>query len=362
MFTSKSNFLSRFDIEEMAKKLDRYGLDIVAADRILVLMKGNIVKVHSESDYNKVNVNVSLPFIIGKIKVEDCLIKISRTAVKENSLTMKWSPESYKAFKFDDEENVPVAKSVRANLSIDVCEQFYVLPCLVDETLGPKNSLLNVSTKDLQVLSHTGPIDCNYTTVNPVENPPVETALTPDPAKSQAIGTVPDTYHIEIPAVETSDPNTIENESIDIVQLIWSGQNTKTFKTHQVNTTRTILIVDTEATNLQDFDFLDTKWAIKQATSIEEGKFLYNKYNKHYIRFAGIFISLDSDLDGIQLYDYIKSNEAHKYSKTFICGMSFTLEKHLNSTQLGMNYFGILYIVLKPLTAETLKEIVIKTF
>ena len=99
MFLSQNYHCSKDVILQSSEQLNKFGLGVTASNSILLFLRGNIVKVHSESDMSKVTINLTLPFNTGKRVVNHPKIRISENLVQETNLTNRWKPVLHKSVK-----------------------------------------------------------------------------------------------------------------------------------------------------------------------------------------------------------------------------------------------------------------------
>lgn len=99
MFHTQNYNCSKDFIHQLSELLNTFGLGIAAVNNILLFLRGSIVQVHSESERNKVIINLTLPFNTGIKKVNNPKLKISPETTQESSLTTKWRPSPQKPLK-----------------------------------------------------------------------------------------------------------------------------------------------------------------------------------------------------------------------------------------------------------------------
>lgn len=96
MFHTQNYNCSKEFIHQLSGLLNTYGLGIAAVNNILLFLRGGIVQVHSESEPNKVTINLTLPFNTGIKKVNNPKLKISPDTIQDSKLTTKWRPSPQK--------------------------------------------------------------------------------------------------------------------------------------------------------------------------------------------------------------------------------------------------------------------------
>ena len=99
MFQSQSYNCSKEFVHELSELLNTFGLGITAVNNILLFLRGGIMQVQSESDLERVTINLTLPFNTGIKQVSHSKLKISPNTVQDSNLTTKWFPIHQKQIK-----------------------------------------------------------------------------------------------------------------------------------------------------------------------------------------------------------------------------------------------------------------------
>lgn len=136
MFLSQNYHCSKDVILQSSEQLNKFGLGVTASNSILLFLRGNIVKVHSESDMSKVTINLTLPFNTGKRFVNHPKIRISKNLVQETNLTNRWKPvlhRSVKRMNSVKENSVSFEADNGFELSFVCLEPIFVDNCVREE-------------------------------------------------------------------------------------------------------------------------------------------------------------------------------------------------------------------------------------
>jgi hypothetical protein len=141
MFMSQNYHCSKDLIHQSSENLNKYGLAITASNSILLFLRGNIGKVHSESDMNKVTINLTLPFNTGKRTVSHPQVRISQN-MQENGLTTRWKPASIKLTRqstkdfsadFEEEVNEGLVQVTLDSIVVDLRSENFVEISALDQ-------------------------------------------------------------------------------------------------------------------------------------------------------------------------------------------------------------------------------------
>lgn len=251
----QSFFWSKEVVEDKIKSLYTFGMGVAAANSTLLYLKGQIVKVHSENDHNKVTINLTIPFNTGKRKVSSSLIHISQTSTQETPLTTRWKPGQ------------PIAHS--------------------------SSMINNLSSSDVQQTSSCEIVPCDFFSISNVSS------------RNQ---TLRSNFTIQDIVLESSsDEETFNFSEIQEEKTENTISNTQISQDSEPHIKKCILIFTKNPTLKQELlSHLDL--IVKIADSIDSGLRVFNSFFDYSARFSAILVDFNEE-DSLYIQDYIKDTE-----------------------------------------------------
>ena len=299
IFNQFSDFTSREFIEYTADSIYKSDIDITATKFIIKLLNGHLVRVHSEHEQKKVTINLSLPFITGKILLNIPMIHISNTSIQE-TLTIKWKPE-----------DLPISHQ-----NSDIIEPISELQ---DESLMPGSqsefiNKLSISTENSQEFN----------------------------IQQRNLG-----FASEFSNDDIQQENISENLNINYK---YTDCHEAQENINPPSSKKSILIIGNDVIGtVKDENELKSRWIVKIANTAIDGKLLYLSFFRYCAIFEAIFINIDCD-GSIDLINFIRENESEYYQKSFICAITNKVLADIDCEMLKANQKRITYIVKQPVS------------